>query len=239
MFVEWLGDFGPAFSAILVSALYDGRDGVRDLLSRLFIWRVNVKWYLIALFLTAVGALGVIAFYVLTDRLVGSLPGIDFWRSTFHLHVMLFIGGTLVGTFIVGGEELGWRGYALPILQDRYHPLVSSVILGFFWGLWHSWNPMYRPATGDDVVDILILTGGTISASVIYTWLHNNTRGSVLIACLFHAAYDLTLVYAAGIIPFPPNIRGVDLVLLAVLATIVIIMAGPSLSRQSQSVAEA
>jgi hypothetical protein len=45
MFVEWLGGFGPAFSAILVSALYDGRDGVRDLLSRLFIWRVNVKWY--------------------------------------------------------------------------------------------------------------------------------------------------------------------------------------------------
>lgn len=131
---------------------------------------------------------------------------------------------------IAPGEELGWRGYALPRLQARVHPLAASVILGLFWGLWHFDGLITGPATGYSLVEVLQFIAGTISASVIYTWLLNNTKGSVLIASIFHAVYDVSVIWVAAIMPIPPSDMWIGLVGLAAIALAIILLAGPRLS---------
>jgi membrane protease YdiL (CAAX protease family) len=226
----WLGSFGPALSAIVVAAASQGRGGLQALLARLFVWRVGLRWYLATVLLIPVAGSAVAALYVLARDLASALPGLDYWRSTGWQHVLLWTSGTLLGTAISVGEELGWRGYALPRLQARYHPLLSSVVLGLLWGLWH-----VHPWMGQvGLVDILLFTAGTISASVIYTWLYNNTGGSVLIACLFHAVYDVTVIWVAAVVPIPPGEMWIGLGALAALALAIVVVAGPRLSYEGR-----
>lgn len=233
--LTWLGSFGPALSAIVVSAASQGQRGLRTLLPRLFVWRVGLRWYLAAVLLIPVAGSAVAAIYMLANDLASALPSPDYWRATGWQHVLVWVSGTLLGTAISAGEELGWRGYALPRLQARYHPLLSSVVLGVLWGLWH-----FHPWMGKvHLVDILLFTAGTVSASVIYTWLYSNTRGSVLIACLFHAMYDVTVIWVAAIVPIPPGEMWIGLVALAALALVIIVLAGPRLSYKDAQETEA
>jgi membrane protease YdiL (CAAX protease family) len=105
---------------------------------------------------------------------------------------ILFLGGPL-------GEELGWRGFALPRLQQRRTALTSSIFLGLIWGLWHI--PLYFvPGTGQHEIlrsgtspgfAIGGFVGWTIGLSVLFTWLFNKTRGSLIVVILFHAAINL------------------------------------------------
>ena len=105
---------------------------------------------------------------------------------------ILFLGGPL-------GEEIGWRGFALPRLQQRHTALTSSVLLGLIWGLWHI--PLYFvPGTGQHEIlrsgnDAAFSIGGfvtwTIGLSVLFTWLFNSLRGSLLVVIAFHTAVDL------------------------------------------------
>ncbi len=232
----WGGAYGPALAAILLAAANGGSDGLRELLARLFIWRVSVKWYLVAILLIPGVAAVAIAVYALTGSLAGSLPGLDFWLATYRQHLIVAVAAVTLGLVILAGEELGWRGFALPRLQERYHPLAASAILGAFWGVWHVGNAVYYgPRSTNDWTDILILTGGTVGASVIYTWLYNNTGGSVLLACLFHAVYDVAGTYVFALVPFRPGTRGLDLLVFAVTAIMVIIVAGPQLGRRPAS----
>jgi membrane protease YdiL (CAAX protease family) len=102
------------------------------------------------------------------------------------LFILLFIGL---------GEEPGWRGFALPELQTKYSPLIASLILAPLWALWH------LPLIGNEfpwpIVPAFLLSifGGTF----VQTWLFNRTKGSVLLAMLFHATVNTV---GAGLI-FP------------------------------------
>jgi membrane protease YdiL (CAAX protease family) len=89
---------------------------------------------------------------------------------------------------IVNGEELGWRGFALPRLQARYNALTSSLLLGVIWTIFHL--PLFFTVTGSSQTDwsITSFLVSTIAMTVLYTWMFNNTRGSVFMAYLFHAA---------------------------------------------------
>jgi len=104
----------------------------------------------------------------------------------------------LLGVFIYGPfpEELGWRGYALDRLQARWNALVSTLILGAIWALWHlplffikdtlfysqgAWSPWFW-----------LFVVGVIPTAVIYTWIFNNTRRSTLAAILFHFMSNVT-----------------------------------------------
>jgi membrane protease YdiL (CAAX protease family) len=227
--LTWGGGYGPAAAAILLAAANGGRDDLRDLLARLFIWRVGVRWYLVAILLIPGVAVVAIAVYAWAGVIDADLPGLDFWLVTYQQHLILAGAAVTLGLVIVAGEEVGWRGYALPRLQARYHPLVASAIVGLLWGLWHIGSPVYTPGSGTDWVDILSLTGGTVGASVIYTWLYNNTQGSLLLACLFHSVYDVVGVYLFGIKPSLAATQGLDLLVFAAAAIAVIITAGPRL----------
>ena len=113
---------------------------------------------------------------------------------------ILFLGGPLA-------EELGWRGFALPRLQQRHTALTSGVVLGLVWGLWHI--PLYFvPGTGQQEIlssgtnpafAIVGFVGWTIGLSVLFTWLFNQTRGSLIVVIGFHTAVNLAAFLPAAV----------------------------------------
>lgn len=94
-----------------------------------------------------------------------------------------FLGGGL-------GEELGWRGFALPRLQKIYPPLTASFTVGLFWGLWHLPDFWLSPERQRDSVPLFLLT--IVALSVLYTWVYNRTGGSLLLVALLHASGNAT-----------------------------------------------
>jgi hypothetical protein len=218
--LQALGSLVPSSVAIgLVAVLY-GRAGVRTLLRRLLIWRVGAGWWVavVALSTLALGAVG------LSVLLGGDTPDVT---TTIPGAVVLFVIFIFPGS--AGGEELGWRGFALPQLQARRSALGASVVLGVAWGVWHL--PLYL--TGADIRPLSLFAPWvllTVAASVIYTWMYNGTGGSLLIVVLFHAASNLFLtVFLAEPFEDQPTRPFLILVALTVLAAAVVVAAaGPA-----------
>jgi membrane protease YdiL (CAAX protease family) len=95
---------------------------------------------------------------------------------------------------------MGWRGYVLPRLQAKYNALVSSLILGVIWGFWHL--PKFLTPGNTSPFGLFIVR--IIAVAVIYTWIYNNTKGSLLLVTLFHAASN-----AAGVfLPISTTVSG-------------------------------
>jgi uncharacterized protein len=172
-----LGLFGPALAAIIITAITEGRPGVRALLSRIVRWRVPLPWYVVAIGLPAALALLAASLSAWFGQAV-----LQFGRLT-AIDVVLIV--------LVLGEELGWRGYALPKLLQRFSPLVASLTLGVLWWLWHlptffiAGTPQFR----QPVIAFLIMT---TAYSILLSWVFLHTRGSVLIATLFHGAINIS-----------------------------------------------
>jgi len=191
-----LGTFGPTVAGLLLTGVVQGRRGLRALWRRLLIWRVSVFWYLFSFLSTAVAALAAIGLHV---ALGGAVP-------TFNDPAQLYL---VVPAFLyvlftsVVGEEIGWRGYALPRLQDRTNALSASLVLGVVWGLWHL--PLFWMAGNfHQAIPLSLFLLQITGFSVLYTWMNNNTRGSLLIPHLFHAASNTTL----GVLPILPSATG-------------------------------
>ncbi len=227
-----IGTFGPALAAVITSLAFGGWDRLTSLLKRLLIWRVHVGWYVFSFFSTAAFALVAVEIY----QLLGN-RGLEFNDpSRWYLAIPAFF---YVLIFSVLGEEIGWRGYALPRLQSRWSGLSSSIILGLIWGLWHL--PLFWTSGNfhqDIPIPLFLLQ--IVGFSVIYTWMFNNTEGSLLLAHLFHAASNTTL----GILPILPVDTGGDLFplwlavgLLWTFSLTIIAIAGPrSLARDREKV---
>jgi hypothetical protein len=177
---------GVSIAAIAVAALIDGRREVGALLRRVTVWRVGVRWYLIAI-LGPVCLLAVSTWVnVLTGaKVVTQGPLVD-WLQLGQLFVFQVVG-------VVAGawEELGWRGFALPRLLRRVSPLAASLGVGVLWAVWHI--PLF--VSGElpwaDAASLVVL-------SILFTAVFVRTKQSVLIAFLMHAAFN-----AAGGIAVP------------------------------------
>ncbi|MBY5162137.1 CPBP family intramembrane glutamic endopeptidase [Salsipaludibacter albus] len=169
---------GPSLAALVVAAVLDGRAGVRSLLATTTIWRVGVRWYVVALLgpvVAVAAAVGLLVAFGGEIQPGSSLFDLPELGRLFALQVF--------GVFAGPWEELGWRGYALPRLLRRTSPLLASLGLGVFWALWHV--PMF--ASGDvPWVDGLLV----VVISILFTAVFLRTRGSVLIAFLMHAAIN-------------------------------------------------
>ncbi len=103
-------------------------------------------------------------------------------------------------------EEIGWRGFLLPILQEKYTAIKSSIIIGFVWGLWHL--PIYlaiNPYGDKTIIFFLMMFIGCFALSIIATYLYNSTKGSLLTCILFHNAINSSAAYFFG------NIKGEEL----------------------------
>jgi uncharacterized protein len=112
--------------------------------------------------------------------------------------------------FILGfdglGEELGWRGFALPYLLERYSTLVSGLILGALWAIWHFPYALTR-GTFLSAVPLHWFFINLLALSVIYTWIFIHTHGSLLLALLFHAAGNTTSNLLPILPPAVPDLR--------------------------------
>jgi len=180
---------GPFLAAFIMTGITEGRAGIRRFLRRFVLWRVGLGWYLFVLIgIPVILVLSVIVLPGVLASFQGLAP-LDPLPLLGIFVYIFFLGGPL-------GEEPGWRGFALPRLQSLHGPLVGSLILGILWGLWHLplfWTPWNTLTTFNVVVFVL----GTICLTIIYTWVFNNTKGSLLIAILLHASFN---VAAAGIV---------------------------------------
>lgn len=181
-----LGGFCPSIVSIIFTGILYGINGIKKLLLKLTIWKVNPLWYLFVLLF-----LFMIAFYI--PVLICNLLG-----SNYHITVKVYLYYILLYSFFINlitggplGEELGWRGFILPRLQKKFSPLVSGIILGIIWASWHL--PLfYIPIAPQYKGSFLMFLLNDLLLTINFVWVFNNTKGSLLLACLFHASWNFT-----------------------------------------------
>jgi membrane protease YdiL (CAAX protease family) len=177
-----LGAFAPSAVAVLLTAKQEGKAGVKALLSRLGEWRVGARWYAFALLYMAAVKIGVALIYRIT---LGGWP-------TFGSGYSIGIVGTALIAAIFGGplgEEIGWRGYALPRLGDWIGKAEATVLLGVVWACWHL-PVFFIPGMDQSGQSLPVYMLQVTALSVGMGWLYWHTRGSLLLAVLMHTAIN-------------------------------------------------
>jgi uncharacterized protein len=199
---RWLvyaGGTGPLVAGIVMTWVTSGRRGLRELLSRVFDpGRVPLRWFVAALglpVLAMAAAVGVAA-------RAGALPdAVDASQLSELASAPLLLGSFALVVLVFGPipEEVGWRGYALDALQSRVGPVTASLVLGAAWALWHA--PLfliagyYRGGPPDPVQ----FTAAILVHSVLYTWIYNHTRRSILVAIAFHFMINFVGMLVDGV----------------------------------------
>ena len=167
---------GPLVAALVVIAVAEGGPGFRELGSRLVRWRVGWVWYAVALGLPMVL---VLATGWVTSWLGAPPPDLS---AVVWADVALVLALRLVNPLDSAmGEEPGFRGYALPHLQDRLSPLAAATVLGVLTAGWH------LPLVLQGRLGWIGLPS-TVVITFLYVWLFNRTGGSLLMPLLFHAS---------------------------------------------------
>jgi len=164
--------WSPAMAASYLVWRHLGTQGLRNYYKRATMWRMPAPWW-------ALLVVGVPAIVYTGALFAGTAAEFDFapWYSVF---------GALALTMVIGPiEEFGWRGLALPLLQRRHTPLVSALILGAFWGLWHA-PAFLMSGTKQASWSFPMFAIGVLALSVIVTPMFNAAGGSILVAALFH-----------------------------------------------------
>jgi membrane protease YdiL (CAAX protease family) len=206
------------------------------LFKRLLTWRVGIQWYVFVLVWPAALSLAKTAIaiwlgsavpdfsqppfvrlYPLPPELLNTTPFIVFLP-------FIFLQQTLIGSSM--GEEPGWRGYALPRMQAGQNGFRASLLLGLLWGIWHFplWStkghPMSNTFWGWSVL-------GLMATTVLFTWVYNNTKGSLLLALLFHTSIAITGLFLSSAEVHPLA----EIVLNWMLVAVVFVVFGAKLSR--------
>jgi membrane protease YdiL (CAAX protease family) len=171
--------FGPLVAAFAVTGLTEGRVGIRQFWRRFWDVRLAGVWLLVGLLLP------VLLFAV--PRFIVVPLGYPLQLAWASQPAVLM--GWLLNNFTRSGgisEEFGWRGYALPRLQARLNALGSSIVLGVIWTMWHL--PLWFLAgSSQQGSSFWLFLASLVLTSVLYTWLFNNAKGSILVAVVFHA----------------------------------------------------
>jgi membrane protease YdiL (CAAX protease family) len=193
--IWFLSIFSPTYSALIISWIIGGWAEVKRLLSGYLRWKVGMRWYLATLFLF----FGPLAIGLIYIALGNPHPGLN--REL----TILGVTSQLLFNIFSGpvAEEAGWRGFALPRLQEKYNALVSSLILDVIWACWHI--PLYfMPASDQLSIPFPIYLAMIIAFTTYITWLYNNTKGSLLITILAHFCINIsatTIVVRLGLMP--------------------------------------
>jgi membrane protease YdiL (CAAX protease family) len=177
-----LGVFAPALVAMALTAHASGRTGIDTLLRRIIEPPVAWRWYAFAVFFY-VGIKLLVA--VVYRTLQGQWPtfGSDPW------YILAF--AIVFSTPVQAGEELGWRGFALPRLAARLGIGPASVVLGLIWAAWHL--PLfYMPGSDTEGQSFPVYVIDVTALSVAIAWLYWKTGGRLLLTMLMHAAINNT-----------------------------------------------
>lgn len=227
---------GPSIAGILMNYLVSGRAGLRELISRLFRWRAGVRWYAVALLTGPVLVTAVLLALSLTSP--EFLPGV---LTTSDKASLLLLG---IAWGLIGGgllEELGWTGFAVPRLRQRYSILTSGLIVGLLWGVWHFLIAFWASSSLSGGNSWAMFVAGFLAFylvalpayRVLLVWVYDHT-GSLPVVMLMHASLSAsTLILqplATGVISLTWNFV-LAAVLWALVAAVAVANRG-KLSRQ-------
>lgn len=208
----YLGGFGPLVAAAFVVKF--GGGNIRKWAAQITKWRVDRRWWLVTLGLPLVAIAIISALYI-------ALGGAYDLGNTEAL--MFYVPLLLFAAIFSGGlnEEPGWRGLAIPILQERYSALGASLIVGVVWAFWHL--PLFfapvAPHSGMPLLGTLLYFPTVVLWSILLSWVYNGSA-SVLLAMLLHAGLNS----ANGLIPLDPEAVIVDGVMQTALIDLVWIL---------------
>ena len=173
---------GPLYAALIVTAATEGRPGLVALLRKLTIWRVGWGWFALVLLMAPVICVTpayLNMFFGAPDPTMALLAALPTMLLMFAIRLVNPLDGPMQ-------EELGWRGFALPRLQERHPALVASAILGVLVVIWHV------PLVVLGMLPAYALFG-TFAFTIVFGWLFNNVKGSVLMTLIAHAADGLVM----------------------------------------------
>jgi len=175
-----LGVFAPGFTALALTARYEGRSATNALLNRILKWNVGARWYVFAIgYMPAIKLTAALVVRVTTGQ----------WPRFGHESIYVMVGAIMISTWVQAGEEIGWRGYALPRLSTRFGLAPASIILGIIWAAWHL--PLFFFSGSDTFGQSFPLYVLQVTAvSVAMAWAYWRTGGSLLLVMLFHAAVN-------------------------------------------------
>ncbi len=189
-----LGILGPMLAGIGFTYLTRDSQGRRDYWKRIIDFkRIGLQWYLIVLLLApALTAAAALLDFVLGGR--GAAWGdviLNFTKAPWAI-----IPSALFSSLIPFMEELGWAGYVLDRMQARWSALVSGLILGVIWAIWHL--PLffitgsYQNGLGVGTPAFWLFMFGLVPLAVMFSWILNNTNRSTLAVIVFHALVNFT-----------------------------------------------
>ena len=224
---DQLGALSASLAGIILAAVEGRKGGVRELLRRFLIWRVGIRWWAFALLFGVIPAVAGLYVFNLFGGPAVDWSGLKPLANLVPLFVILMV---LAGM----GEEFGWRGFALPRVQARHTALMSSLIVGVIWAVWHiplfmtqgTIQSRWRAEVGM-IPAVLGYSVFVIAWSIQYTWVFNNTRGSVLLAAVMHGAVnawngyiDVYRGYFGGVVAY--------MAVSVIVSIIIVVRAGPT-----------
>jgi len=185
---------GPVIAGILLIAIVDGKSGFKDFSSRLFKWKIAARWYAVALLIAPIFiSIILFGFSMMSQSFLPTLVNAENKPGLLLTGIVM---GLLVGFF----EEVGWTGFAVPKLLQRYGVLTTGLIVGFFWGFWHLplflGNVIFPEKLPAFLYLFVLLFSFLPVYRVLMVWVYEIT-GSLLLAVLMHmplAASQLILI---------------------------------------------
>lgn len=229
----FLGAYGPTLVGIVMTRIHGGSAGLKAMFRSAFSLRFGGRWIVVALLTGPVlYALATVAYLVLGNDVGAVNYGLLPWLPIVFVVPIIF--GPLA-------EEFGWRGFALPQLDHRNKVIVSSVLIGFIWALWHA--PLFWAKTGTAISGFEIdawLVGlfflAVIGSSFIYTWLFNRT-GSLAGAILLHLGMNASGTISGMLFPEMSAEQRLALYEIYVVVLWVIVIAGSLVVRRQPAAA--
>jgi len=194
--LPWANDvvlkFGPTLGGVLTIALVAGRQGLRDLLRRCLRWRFPLPLYLGAILIQPAILLTVLLLRGYGSEIRSVSLGTALGAFAVQLLLNVFLGGGL-------GEELGWRGFLLPRLCERYSPLTASLIIAIPWFAWHI--PGYVFFSKGDSDPVLPFAVILFPFSIVLTWAYFRSKESLLLPVLLHGAVNASFYAMEDLLP--------------------------------------
>lgn len=187
-----VGGLGPLLSSFITTWSFQKKEGLSKLWKTM--WQTKPFLYLfIAFFSPFVLAFLASLINLFVENNFVDITNIFVSKEFPHFNFMSFFTYNLL--FFGFGEEVGWRGFALPHFQKRYNALFSSIFLTIFWAIWHWPLFFYRPGfVSMDFAGILGWLFSLVTGSILLTWFYNSTKGSLLVCAIFHSTVDIVFL---------------------------------------------
>jgi membrane protease YdiL (CAAX protease family) len=186
--------FGPMAAALVVSAWVSGRAGPSKLVMGMVKWRIPLRWWI-----ATVSPVLFMAAALVVAAASGGLPA---WDDLDRFSGLPMLGVVPVTALVIVGalgEESGWRGFALPLLQRRHGALAAALLVTPIWAAWHLLFFLtissYRDFAPPAYVGFVFALG---CGSIVLTWLYNGTGGSILACAIWHGLFNMTTATVAA-----------------------------------------